>query len=161
MNAARITGRHVLFGLLAFFGLVFAANGAFVYLALDTFSGLSTEDPYQRGLAYNDTLRAAEAQHALGWKVAVSAAALDGGRQRIVADFADRRGAPLDDLTVAGTLRRPAQEGYDQQMALARSAPGRYTADATPPLAGQWDLVLHARSSAGQSYTLEERLWLK
>jgi len=161
MIAAHITGRHVLFGLLGFFGLVFAANGAFVYLALDTFSGLSTENAYQRGLDYNETLRAAEAQRELGWRVTVTARALDGGRYRVAADFADRRGEPLDGLAIGGSLRRPTQEGLDREIALERVAPGRYASDVTLPLAGQWDLVLSARSPAGQSYTLEERLWLK
>lgn len=161
MIASRITGRHVLFGLLGFFGLVLVANGAFVYLALDSFSGLSTENAYQRGLAYNDTLRAAEAQRALGWRVAVRTEALAGGRHRIAADFADKRGAPVESLAVDGYLRRPTQEGYDRDIALARVGPGRYAAEVALPLAGQWDIVLSARSPAGQRYRLEQRLWLK
>lgn len=161
MIAARITGRHVLYGLLGFFGLVVAANGAFVYLALDSFSGLSTENAYQRGLDYNETLRAAEAQRTLGWRAEVTAEALGGGRHRIAVAFADKRGAPLEDLTVGGSLRRPAQDGYDRQIALERVGPGRYAREVALPLAGQWDFVLSARSLAGQSFRLEERLWLK
>jgi nitrogen fixation protein FixH len=161
MTPTRITGRHVLFGLLGFFGLVFAANGAFIFLALDSFSGLSTENAYQRGLDYNETLRAAETQRALGWRVAVTSEALGAGRHRIAVDFLDKRGAPLDDLAVDGSLRRPTQDGQDRPIALARVAPGRYAVDVSLPLAGQWDLVLAARSPAGWTYRLEERLWLK
>jgi len=161
MTPTRITGRHVLFGLLGFFGLVFAANGAFIFLALDSFSGLSTENAYQRGLDYNETLRAAETQRALGWRVEVTSEALGAGRHRIAVDFLDKRGAPLDDLAVDGSLRRPTQDGQDRPIALARVAPGRYSVDVSLPLAGQWDLVLAARSPAGRTYRLEERLWLR
>ncbi len=43
MTAPRpITGRAVLFGLLAFFGVVFAVNGALIFFALDSWSGLTT-----------------------------------------------------------------------------------------------------------------------
>jgi len=37
-----ITGRMVLFGLVAFFGVVFAVNGTLIYFAIDSWSGLST-----------------------------------------------------------------------------------------------------------------------
>ena len=42
----RITGRMVLVGLLTFFGVVFAVNGVFVYFALDSWPGLTTEAAY-------------------------------------------------------------------------------------------------------------------
>ena len=58
----RITGRQVLFGILGFFGVVFAANGAFIFFALDSFTGLATDSPYQRGIEYNQTLAAAAEQ---------------------------------------------------------------------------------------------------
>ena len=34
MNPREITGRHVLYGLLAFFGAVIAANAVFIHLAV-------------------------------------------------------------------------------------------------------------------------------
>ncbi|MHA1599926.1 MAG: FixH family protein, partial [Alphaproteobacteria bacterium] len=45
-----LTGRHVLIMVLAFFGLVIAANVIFVVLAWQSWSGLSTDDAYRRGL---------------------------------------------------------------------------------------------------------------
>ena len=156
-----ITGRHVLIAMVVFFGIVLAANGAFVLLSLRSWTGLSTEDAYQRGLDHNETLRAAEAQRALGWQTAIEVTSHGAGRGRIEVVFHDSRGDPLEHLSISGELRRPTHEGSDQAVVLARSGPGRYRADVALPLAGQWDLRLSARSPAGAQYRLEERIWLK
>lgn len=164
MTGARertITGRHVLIAMLVFFGSVIAVNGAFVVLALDTFSGLSTENPYQRGLAYNDTLRAAAEQRALGWTAQIEGTVIREGRARVAATFTDRAGRPIEHLDVGGTLRRPTREGLDRALALERVGPGRYAAEFDLPLAGQWDLALEAVSRQGKRFRLEDRLWLK
>ena len=49
--AKGIEGRHVLIGLVAFFGVMLVANGIFVYYALETFAGGDTSDPYRKGSA--------------------------------------------------------------------------------------------------------------
>jgi len=41
--------------------LVIVVNGVMISYALGTFPGLSTEDAYRRGLAYNQTIAAADA----------------------------------------------------------------------------------------------------
>ena len=63
-----IEGRHVLMGLIAFFGVMLCANGIFLYLAMTTFAGGDTADPYRKGLNYNETLVAAERQAERGWR---------------------------------------------------------------------------------------------
>ncbi|MFQ5774363.1 MAG: FixH family protein [Kiloniellaceae bacterium] len=156
-----LTGRHVLIAVLAFFGVVIAANAVFVVLALDTWTGLSTENAYQRGLAYNETLRAAAAQRALGWRADLSVRATGAGRDRLEVAFTDRRGAPIESLAVTVRLRRPTHEGFDRDVALARAGPGRYAADLELPLRGQWDVRLSARSRYGKRFEFEDRIWLK
>lgn len=161
MSERTITGRHVLIGVLAFFGIVIAANAAFVALALDSWTGLSTDNAYQRGLAYNETLRSAAAQRALGWtaKLAFSQDAAGGGQLEV--GFVDRRGAPVEDLSVAGQIRRPTHEGFDREVVLERSGPGRYAARLELPLGGQWDVLLEATSRHGARFRIEDRIWLK
>ena len=61
-----LAGRHVLMGLIVFFGVMLFANSMLVYYALDTFSGGDRPDPYRAGLNYNETIAAAERQEALG-----------------------------------------------------------------------------------------------
>ena len=61
-----VTGRHVLMMMLGFFGVIFAVNGVFAFLAIDTFTGLETEQAYLKGLDYNRTLTAAAEQRTTG-----------------------------------------------------------------------------------------------
>ena len=161
MRERRITGRHVLFALLAFFGVVITTNTVFVILALDSWTGVSTQDAYQRGLAYNEVLRAAATQRDLGWTGEVEFESLRDGRGRLEATFADRNGNPVEHLTVRGVVRRPTHEGHDREIALDRSGSGRYTADLTLPLRGQWDVRLHAQGRDGKRFVIEDRIWLK
>ncbi len=157
----KVTGRHVLIGVLIFFAVVLAANGAFVYLALDSWTGLSTRNAYQKGLRHNEILRAAQAQKALGWRAALEFEAGDARRGRLQATFRDERGDPVEYLTVTAAIRRPTHEGFDQDATLSRSGPGRYAVDLELPLAGQWDVRVSATSPHGARYEIEKRIWLR
>ena len=66
-------GRHVLIGLVAFFGVMLLANGIFLYYALETFPGGDTSDPYRKGMHYNDTIAAAARQAEQGWRTETQA----------------------------------------------------------------------------------------
>jgi nitrogen fixation protein FixH len=156
-----LTGRHVLIAVLAFFGMVIAVNGVFIVLALNSWSGLSTDDAYRRGLTYNETLRQAEIQRALGWQVRTDLAPRADGRVRLSVVFTDRAEAPVEGLTIAGQLRRPSRESDDRPVELTRQGPGRYSTDLDLPLLGQWDLRLRATAPDGNTFILEDRLWLK
>ncbi|MEZ5827664.1 MAG: hypothetical protein R3D01_04450 [Hyphomicrobiales bacterium] len=52
-----INGRHVLLGLIVFFGVMLLANSLLVYYALDTFSGGDRPDPYRSGELQRDHRR--------------------------------------------------------------------------------------------------------
>ncbi len=54
--------------LIAFFGVIFAVNGYFLYSALSTHTGVVAIEPYRKGLAYNERIAADERQKALGWQ---------------------------------------------------------------------------------------------
>ena len=41
-----LTGRHVLYTFIAFFGIIFAVNGVFLYSALKTNTGVVAIEPY-------------------------------------------------------------------------------------------------------------------
>ena len=73
----------------------------------------------------------------------------------------DHRGDPIDDLRVAGQVRRPTHEGFDRDVTLARRGSGLYAVELTLPLLGQWDVRLTARTGDGRQHRMEQRLWLK
>lgn len=164
MSAAggrRLTGPKVLAWLLGFFGLVMAVNGVFVYLALDSFSGLSTEQAYQKGLSYNETLRAGRAQRALGWRARVESEWRGLDRPaRIDVTLQDRDGAPLAGLSLSGNLRWPVKEGSDRALTFTDLGDGRYAGEAVLPYPGNWDLSLVAVRGDGAEMRIERRLWL-
>ena len=156
-----LTGRHVLIMVLAFFGLVIAANVVFIVLAWQSWSGLSTDDAYRRGLAYNETLRQAEAQRALGWQVRAELVPLADGGARLSVVFTGSNDTPVERLDITGQLRRPSREGADRPVVLTGQGSGRYGTDVDLPFSGQWDLHLRATSPDGKIFILEDRLWLK
>ena len=62
-----LRGWHVLVTLVTFLLIVTAVDGVMIYDALSTFSGNETEDAYRKGVAYNQLIKAEEAQNRLGW----------------------------------------------------------------------------------------------
>lgn len=156
-----LTGRHVLLMLLGFFGVIVAVNGVMIYIAASSFTGVETGNAYVKGLAYNETLRVAETQKALGWRVELNQRSLGGGRWEMAALFRDKTGRPLDGLAVTAELRRPVHEGADRTVPLVSLGEGRYGAEIALPLKGQWDARLSATAPGGEIYLMEQRLWLK
>jgi nitrogen fixation protein FixH len=154
-----VRGVHVLCALLAFFGTVFAVNGALIYEAISTHTGLVANEPYRKGLAYNERISADERQTHLGWTDAVE---LDrSGHVALV--LAERDGSAVRGLQVEGMLSRPATSRYDAKLALTETEPGRYEGQSAALAEGGWLIALEARIQAGAEpvYRLRRRLWLK
>ena len=156
-----IRGKHVLFAMLSLFGLVVAVNLVFVYFALDTFTGVTRENPYQDGLAYNQVLEARAAQRELGWQGRVTLGTGAGGREQIVLTLTDRSGTPLSGLAVAGKLRRPTHGGMDQGLTWRSERPGVYLADITLPERGNWDFEVVADDGRNPPFEMKARLWFR
>jgi nitrogen fixation protein FixH len=157
-----ITGRKALAMLLSFFAVIVLVNGVFMYFALTSFSGLSTENAYVKGVNYNRTLAQGRAQKAAGWQVTATALQVTPGRQVVLnVRVMDRHGRPLDNLALRGQLRRPTYAGDDVTLEFEATGKGGYRALADPDAAGQWDLRLLAQVDDATDYRWEKRLWLK
>jgi len=138
---ARIEGRHVLFALFAFFGVMFLVNGIFLYYAVGTFNGFETTDAYRKGLHYNERIASDTAQTQKGWQPVVR---YEGNKQELIVEMRDRRGRGVSGLAISGEIRRPVTDNEDRAVMLYEIAPARYAA----PLklnAGQW--IFSARIS--------------
>lgn len=122
-----------------FFVVVAVLDGLFVYLAVSTQTGVVTERTYDKGLRYNDTIAAAEAQAARGWKGTV---ALEG--TRLVFTLRDAQDKPLEGAVVTAHVVRPTQEGHDVALPLQEEQGGRYAQALNLPLKGQWDVRIAA-----------------
>jgi nitrogen fixation protein FixH len=156
-----LRGKHVFFGVLAMFGVIVAVNLVFVYLAIDTFTGVTRENPYQEGLAYNEVLSARETLRDLGWQGDVTFTQVNSSEDSITVTLTDGAGAPLSGLILAGSLRRPTHEGMDQALSWREDAPGAYSALVTLPRRGNWDLEVTADDGRNPPFEMKTRLWFK
>lgn len=153
-----LTGRHVLIMLLSAFAVTAAVNGYFVYSALSTFNGREAGSAYEDGLHYNDRLKAAQEQTALGWAHKVELT--DTHTVRVA--FTDKAGAPVAGLKLKGEIGRPAVDRYTREITFTEAQPGVYTAATNELEAGGWIVaVTAAKSQDGADkpvYRLKERL---
>ena len=141
------------------FLVVIGVNGALIYFAEDTFSGLETASPYERGLDYNKTLDADAAQKKLGWQYQAAISG-SGTTRTLEVRLADRDGRALDRLAIAAYLVRPSNDGLDVTLAPQATGDGRYTATFVLPAAGQWDLRVVARDDT-HTWQHSERVFVK
>jgi nitrogen fixation protein FixH len=142
---ARIEGKHVLVGMVAFFGVVIAVNVTLAVLASTSWTGLSVENGYVASQRFNAELAEARRQAEFGWKV-------DFGyrKERLELALADASGQPLTGFAVRVELERPSTDKEDRHVALAEYRPGVYAATGSLK-AGQWDADVTIRDGAGRS----------
>jgi nitrogen fixation protein FixH len=164
-NERRSRDRWIPWAFVAFFLVVVAANGVMVYLAQDTWTGVVTENHYEKGLAYNEALARARAQDALGWQVDVAFTPAEHSppgdpRAHVVVTMRDRDGRPLADGEVRARFVRPTHEGFDAEVALTHLGNGRYGADVSLALPGQWDMVVSGFHD-GATYQTARRVHLR
>ena len=153
-------GHWIPWAFVAFFGIVLAANGAMIWFAFQSWTGLETGSAYQRGLAYNRTLETARQQAALGWRVGFSFAQIGERQAMIELTLQDRHGDLLESADVQATIVRPTHAGYDFVQTLAHRTAGRYQALHDLPLPGQWEIRIVA-AAGGDAYRLTERVYLR
>jgi nitrogen fixation protein FixH len=158
-SADQIDGRHVLAGLLAFFACVFAVNGYFIFRAVSTHTGVVSQEPYRKGLAYNDRITADERQMALGWRETLTLTSAG----RMVLKLADVQDKPIPALRIDAHAGRPSTVRHDRAVTLSETVDGQYTADIGNLDGGNWVVTVEAwRIGEGEpAFRLRRRLWLK
>jgi nitrogen fixation protein FixH len=156
-----LTGRTVLFSILAFFGVIIAVNVTMMTLAIETLPGTDVDNPYRVGLAYNDEISAARAQAARGWQVAARVVRQSDGRSSIRVEARDAAGAPLKGLAFSAQLVRPTDRRADHAVALAEREAGVYGGAIDGVAPGQWDLIIQGERDSERMFLSRNRLVLK
>ena len=136
-----LTGRHVLLGFVAFFGVVFAVNAVLVRAAISTFGGVETAGSYKAGLQFEHELAVAERQDALHWQVGGKLTRDTAGEAVLDVTARDAKGAPLAGLRADAKLAHPADERLDHAIEVRTVAVGVFHGQAAAP-PGQWDLIV-------------------
>lgn len=156
-----LTGRHVLFILLGFFGSIATADGLLVWSALSTWSGTEATNAYRAGQLYNGELAHARAQAALGWHVESTVERMADGLATVRVTIADPKREPVTAVRVTGTLQRPTDKRADHPFELVATAPGTYVAEVSGLPAGQWDLSIDVNQGANRVYRRITRVVLR
>ncbi len=157
-----ITGRKVFIWLAGFFLLVIIMNIIMVYLGNQSWTGLTTEKAYDKGIKYNDVIEEAAKQTALGWSVTIGPVVETRQQEgtaniQLAAEVVGKGGETLPGLEVSARLTRPTSEGSDQSVDFSSENGRRYSAQVALPLRGQWDVHLTARNSQG-TYRVRHRI---
>jgi nitrogen fixation protein FixH len=159
-QARNLTGRHVLFLLLGFFGIVFAVNGILVHAAMSTFGGVETASSYKAGLQFEHEAAVAERQDALHWQVSGKLTRDGAGQAVLDVTARDAGGAPLAGLTADARLAHPADERLDHDIPVSPVAAGVFhgAAQAQP---GQWDLIVDLYRGGKRLFRSQSRVTLR
>ncbi len=148
------------------FLVVITVNMTLAYFATSTFNGLETQNAYEKGRLYNQTIAREEAQHALGWTMVLTSDAKPhnppgaGYPVDLLLSAADAGGAALDGLVVEAEIRRPAVAGFDRTVMLSRRDAGRYGDTVVLPEPGQWEVRLIAKRGKDE-FRMRERILVK
>lgn len=136
-----LTGRHVLFWLIGFFGIVFLINGIMAKAAISTFGGVETQSSYKAGRMFEHEVALVKAQDALRWKVDGKLNLDRAGAAVLDMTVRDAQGQPVGGLTADARLWHPADSRRDRVIPMRKSGPGAFHGEARAQ-AGHWELIV-------------------
>jgi nitrogen fixation protein FixH len=155
-----LTGRKVLFMLVAFFGVVIGVNVIMMKLAIQTLPGTEVDSAYSASLAYESEIAAAHDQNARNWKVDARVERGPGGGATLQVEARDDSGQPMSGLKFHGHFQRPTDSRADQPVALAEVASGVYRGSVPLIAPGQWNLVLEGDAGGQRMFLSKNRVLL-
>ena len=161
LQAARpLTGRKVLFMLVAFFGVVIGVNLVMMKFAIQTLPGTEVDSAYSASLAYEKEIVAAHDQDVRKWHVDAQVQRGADGAAMLRIEARDDNGRPLSGLTFQGRFERPTDRRADQAVTLAETGVGIYSGNAALLAPGQWDLVLQGDRAEQRMFLSKNRVLL-
>ena len=160
MKQRELTARTVLFCLLGFFGVVFAANAVLVGAATSTFSGVEVASSYAAGLKFQQELDAVRDQDALHWNVSAKLDRAAGGAVALAVSVRDANGAAVSAVEIEARLEHPADGRRDHVIVLQPAGPGLFkgVTDAEP---AQYDLLIDLARDGRTMFRSKSRVGLK
>jgi len=155
-----LTGRTVLFLLVAFFGVVIGVNLVMMKFAIQTLPGTEVDSAYSASLAYEKEIAAAHEQNMRNWHVDAQVQRGADGAALLRVEARDDNGRPLSGLKFLGRFERPTDRRADQAVTLAETGIGIYSGNAALIAPGQWDLVLQGDKAEQRMFLSRNRVLL-
>lgn len=137
-----ITGRHVLVGTVAAFGVIIAVNMVLAVSAVRTFPGLEVKNSYEASQVFD---RERKAQLALGWTVSAEVVGGD-----LVLSITDRDGRPVDPPMLDAIFGKATNVQWDVTPEFS-FVNGVHVAPVTAS-PGNWNLRLKAVAEDGTTF---------
>ena len=149
----QFTGKHMLFVMFAFFGIIIAVNLTMATMASKSWTGLIVKNSYVASQKYNSELQKAQIQRASGIR-----SELEYANGNLIFNLKNRDGRQLvvDNLTIA--IGRPAFEQEDQTGIFKTEANFTYIF----PVAlakGEWAIRITGKSE-GEAYRRDARIMI-
>ena len=129
--------------LLLFFVIVVVVNVGYIIISKDSLPGVATDNSYNKGIKYNQTIAQKEAQEKLGWNVEINIKQSSKNSKNITIYIRDPKGHLIDNAKVAVKFFRPTYEGIDFEKKFDEIN-GSYQQEITFPALGQWDFEISA-----------------
>jgi len=148
MTEKKLTGKHVLIGFVAAFGIIISVNMLLAFSAVKTFPGLEVKNSYVASQTFDDRKAA---QQALGWDVAAHHA---GGL--LTLSITDADGAPVRVAKLDATVGR-ATHVADDVTPEFRFDGAAYTA---PVELGDGNWNIRMKAIAGDGTQFQQRVVL-
>lgn len=155
-SAATWTGRKFLFAIIAFFGVVFTVNFIMAYLAVDTFSGVVEDKPYEFGRQYNVEIERSRVSGQSGWSAKITVSRDTFLTQITNSDFAVDK---PENVTLH--LTRPATKEGEQWLTLRQVQRGIYAQDGLDLANGRWQYRLEAWRGEERLFRQDGELWIE
>jgi len=122
--------------------IALAATVGTIVVGMKSFDGVVVENPYDTGLAWDDTQ---QKKDALGWNVTLQNTLLRTGSNELSIEALDGNGRSLENAEVSVSTSRPSTRAYDKTYPAVKTPAGKFQAFIDLPLFGSWDLRIDVR----------------
>lgn len=130
---------------LIFFAVIFMVDGFYIYLANKSWRGLYTENAYQKGIKYNETLEYVKLQKKLGWQFESNYVNKGNNLGELTVCLSDKVGKKITAAKIIVQFKRPVEAGKDFKQELMPQN-NCYFGKIQFPLKGQWEFEIQAFS---------------
>jgi len=137
------------------FAIVIAVNGIMMWFAIDSFSGLYSDNARERGVHYNRIVAEQRARDALGWRVVP---VWKDGRLQVT--LLQETGAPLEGAHLVAELVRPAEKRAPVPVVWSDKGNGKFSGEVSLPERGNWDLDIVV-DAQGHRFAETRRMFLQ
>ena len=129
-----------------FFGIFISVDIFYIYLANKNWRGIKTENSYEKGLKYNQTIKAKKEQENLGWQIQIKYHKIASQQGDLKIKLLDKNGQNIKNAKITAKITRPTQDGYDFTQNLTFKPQNQnYQSYIKFPLIGQWDIEIIAQ----------------